>query len=73
MNQEPKYLKPEEIAEELRVDPGTVRRWCRAGQLRAVRAGKSWLITRADLEAFMKQSSEEGLGSKKVDGLALAC
>ena len=31
------YLTPNEVALMLRVDPATVRRWCQAGRLQAVR------------------------------------
>ena len=48
------YLDVREIATELRVSVQTVNRWCRERQLRARRAGRKWLVTRADLESFIE-------------------
>lgn len=51
------YLTVQEVAALVRVDPMTVRRWCSAGQLGAVRLGpKVYRIARADLDAFLAKS-----------------
>lgn len=65
-----KFLTVEEIAAQLRVTTRTVNRWCALGMLRARRAGRQWLITPADLEAFLKTNEE--VTPKKADTLALA-
>jgi len=50
------YLKPQEIAEVLKVHPATVRRWIRAGRLKAIRPGtRNYRVARADFEAFIKE------------------
>ncbi|WP_425045255.1 helix-turn-helix domain-containing protein [Primorskyibacter sp. S87] len=48
------FLKVKEAAEVCRKDPKTIRRWILAGELTATRAGRGWLIARADLKAFLK-------------------
>jgi len=58
------YLKPEEIAERLRVSSAAVREWCRLGKLRAQRVGRQWRIQRADLESFLEQRSTGDQASK---------
>lgn len=52
------YLLPEEAARELRVTAKTVRRWCKLGMIKADRAGRGWRISRAALDAFVKQQKE---------------
>ncbi len=44
---------PEEIADNLKVTRVAVYRWLRKGDLKAFKAGKSWRITREDLEEFL--------------------
>lgn len=63
------YLTPEEVATKLRVTPKAVRAWCRAGQLKADRAGRRWLIKPADVEAFVT-TPEVKQETKKIEGLA---
>ena len=46
-------LKVREVAEVLRVAPGTIRAWCREGKMRAIRIGKEYKILRDDLERLM--------------------
>jgi len=49
-----RLLKPEEAAEILGVNPGTVRRWLREGKLKGVKVGRLWRITEEDLKAFIE-------------------
>jgi excisionase family DNA binding protein len=65
------YIKASAIARQLHVTPETVNRWCRTGQLRATKAGRSWLIQPSDLEAFLKQSKGEQESNQPTD-LAMA-
>lgn len=51
---EPDLLTPAEAATRLRVKPWSVTKLCRAGDLRATKPGKSWLIQRTDLEAYIE-------------------
>src|SRR3712207_7921571 len=48
-------LTVEDVAERLGVQPTTVYRWCREGQLTCLKPGKSWRIRRSSLEAFLRQ------------------
>ena len=45
-----KMLTVEEIAEELRVHPETVRQWIRDGELIAIDISKEYRILRSDLD-----------------------
>jgi excisionase family DNA binding protein len=48
------WLTLAEIAEELRVNPATVRLWVSKGQLKASRAGvRKWIVRRSDLERML--------------------
>jgi len=48
----PDFYSVEQVAERLGLHVRTVRGYVRAGRLKAVRIGKQYRITRADLEAF---------------------
>ncbi len=48
-------LGVEEVALRLGVQPTTVHRWCREGQLSCLKPGKSWRIRQSSLEAFLRQ------------------
>ena len=48
-------LGVEEVAERLGVQPTTVHRWCRDGQLACLKPGKSWRIRASSLAAFLRQ------------------
>ena len=50
-----KMFSVEEIADELRVNPETVRVWIRSGELVAYSIGKGYRISRADLDDFIKR------------------
>lgn len=50
---ETKYLTAAEVAPVLRITPYAVSELCRTNALRASKPGKSWLITPADLEAYI--------------------
>jgi excisionase family DNA binding protein len=47
------FMSPVEAAELLRVHPKTVYLWLASGRLRAPRAGRRWLITRAAIDEFI--------------------
>jgi len=47
-----------EIAEELRVNPATVRQWVSRGQLKALRAGqRKWVVRRSELERMLSAAN----------------
>jgi excisionase family DNA binding protein len=46
------------IADELRVNPATVRLWVSKGQLKASRAGvRKWIVRRSDLEQMLAETN----------------
>ena len=49
------WLTLDEIAEELRVSVGTVRRWIRTKQLKALSIGRGYRIKRKDYEDFLRR------------------
>lgn len=48
-----KMLSVEDIANELGVNPETVRVWIRSGELVALSIGRGYRISRADLDDFI--------------------
>src|SRR5579883_549232 len=48
-------LTVEEVAEELRVHPQTVRQWIREGELDAFDTGRGYRISRLDLDDFIQR------------------
>ena len=55
-NTAPRFLTVAEVAEMCRVSRMTVYRWVHAGELPAVRFGKSFRVPQAAAEAFMNQA-----------------
>ena len=54
------WLTLAEIAEELRVNPATVRQWVTKGQLKASRAGvRKWIVRRSELERMLAATNVE--------------
>ena len=47
------YLRVKEVADFIRVEVKTVRRWITAEALPATRVGRDWRIARADLKAYL--------------------
>jgi excisionase family DNA binding protein len=62
-----KMLTVEEIAEELRVHPETVRQWIRDGELIAIDISKEYRILRSDLDAFLVQRRGRRKRRKKTE------
>jgi excisionase family DNA binding protein len=62
-----KMLTVEEIAEELRVHPETVRQWIRDGELIAIDISKGYRILRSDLEAFLVQRRGRRKRRKRIE------
>ncbi len=55
----PAYLTVAEVADMLRVSNMTVYRLINAGSLPAVRVGKSYRLTEADVDGYLAQSYTE--------------
>lgn len=55
----PEYLKVLEIAEALRVSKMTVYRLVNTGELASVRIGRSFRVTRAAVDEYLRRNSRE--------------
>lgn len=61
------YFTPEELAQQLKVNVGTVWRWIREGNLPALRIGKGYRISDEQLAKFLS-SREVGQTEDPSDG-----
>ncbi len=52
-------LAVDDVADPTHVKPQTVYGWMKAGQLKGMKAGRRWLTTRQELEAFIERCSGE--------------
>lgn len=59
-------LSVEEVAEYLGVNPVTVYRWCREGQLPCVRIGKFWRVRQQALDVFLQASERPAVLSERL-------
>ena len=60
------YYTVEQVADMLSLHPKTIQRYIREGKLRANKIGKSWNITKHDLNVFTKKAdSGEETNSKE--------
>ena len=55
---ESKWFSVEGVAAELSVSTETVRRWIRAGTLKAVRAGRQYRISPDDMQQFLERGEQ---------------
>ena len=73
--QDDPWLTLAEIAEELRVNPATVRQWVAKGQLKASRAGvRKWIVRRSELQRMLAANdvgSEPGASARGAEDQAL--
>ena len=60
-------LTVEEVAEELRVHPETVRQWIRNGELDAFDTGRGYRISRKDLDDFIQKRKTAKRHTKKAE------
>lgn len=49
------YVSPEVIAKRTELHPGTVRKWCRTGELKATKFKTEWRIKVKDWQNFCKK------------------
>jgi excisionase family DNA binding protein len=59
-------LTVEEVARVARVLPPAVRRWLRSGQLRGLKVGPTWRVTRGELVRFLNRGEERALDALTV-------
>lgn len=53
------YFTVDEIAETLRVNPQTIRRYLQSGKLNGVKLQGSWRISDADLQNFIERRTNK--------------
>ena len=51
-----RWYTPEEIADKLRISPKTVRNYLRAKKLGGIKFGKTWRVSDADLQEFIRRA-----------------
>lgn len=68
----PEYMKIPEVAALLRCNPRSVYEWLRLGKLPAGRAGNRWLITQADIDAFLDAGRVAAAVDRRAPALAAA-
>jgi excisionase family DNA binding protein len=52
------WLTVQQVSQELKLHPATVRQWVKTGRLAAVRAGRTWRVRRSEVErALMSDPS----------------
>jgi excisionase family DNA binding protein len=54
---EDRFLNTEEVAEMMQVDEQTIRRWIKAGKLRAFKPGREWKIPQSALDSLQENYS----------------
>jgi len=69
------WLTVQQVSEELKINPQTVRIWIRQGRLPAVRPGKAFLVRRSDVDRALQakappRAPEQGAQSVGEDELA---
>jgi excisionase family DNA binding protein len=55
MKEEERVYTVEEVANQLRVNPRTVRSWIASGELIALDVGREYRISQTDLNAFIEK------------------
>ena len=59
------YVTCEEAAQELGIEPNTVRKHCQSGLIRAEKFATAWLIPRAEVAKYAKKRRPSGRPPKK--------
>ena len=60
------YYKVVEVSKIFKVNPVTVRRWCKLGKIKAKKVGKSWYIHNAEVKLFEDVRKKTSLVDKKI-------
>jgi excisionase family DNA binding protein len=71
------WLTVQQVSEQLKLHPATVRAWVKSGRLAAVRAGRTWRVRRSEVDralfsdaspAYVRQEASSAPRSAPVDG-----
>jgi excisionase family DNA binding protein len=61
------WLTVQQVSDELKIHPATVRAWVKSGRLAAVRAGRTWRVRRSEVDrALMSDASPAYLQQDSV-------
>lgn len=52
-------LTLEEVAEQLKVSPNTVRDWLRTGKIAGIKMGRLWRIKQSAIDDFLRKSEQD--------------
>jgi excisionase family DNA binding protein len=67
------WLTVQQVSDELKIHPATVRAWVKSGRLAAVRVGRTWRVRRSEVDrAVMSDASpgylrQEGAPAREPD------
>ncbi len=56
----PKWLTPEELALEYRVNENVIRKLLRNSEIKGIKIGRQWRIADEEWDQYLKQNSKEG-------------
>ncbi len=59
MSQQDEWLSVEEVAQKLKMDVETIRKWIRRKQLKAYKFGRDYRIRREDFDQFVRERATE--------------
>ena len=65
------WLTPSEVAERLRINEETVRKWLREGRMRGSYLGRVWRVSYSDLLAFMHKRVPNARSTSATSPLGL--
>lgn len=54
------WLTVQQVSEELKLHPATVRSWVKTGRLAAVRAGRTWRLRRSEVDRALMSDASPG-------------
>ena len=57
------------VATQLRLSPTTINKWAKSGTMPAYRVGRSWIVFRAELAAWLASTSTDNSGSEPLPTL----
>jgi len=70
------WLTVQQVSDELKIHPATVRAWVKNGRLAAVRAGRTWRVRRSEVDrALLTDASpayleQEGSSSREAEAVS---
>jgi excisionase family DNA binding protein len=59
VSQQDEWLSVEEVAQKLKMDVETIRKWIRRKQLKAYKFGRDYRIRREDFDQFVRERATE--------------